>query len=182
MKEALPIQKKALAGVDFSTRVLTDVTGPFYTLVLELTVPNLATFETYAPGSSPTRTCRRTCKKWRRSSNLVLARSSRSSSKGDFVESWTMGGPTIPSELAHVRPGLAAVSHRRSGFINQVFQCGSIGLLVVGFERDEQSHCNQTAGVRVRSLRASRQRRLWPHVGPMPMPPKRLSGGNRSDR
>lgn len=49
MKEALPIQKKALAGVDFSTRVLTDVTGPFYTLVLELTVPSLATFETHAP-------------------------------------------------------------------------------------------------------------------------------------
>ena len=49
MKEALEIQKRALAGVDFSTRVLTDVTGPFYTLVLELTVPNLATFETNSP-------------------------------------------------------------------------------------------------------------------------------------
>jgi len=35
--------------VDFSTRVLTDVTGPFYTLVLELTVANLAAFEAYAP-------------------------------------------------------------------------------------------------------------------------------------
>ena len=30
-------------------RLLTDVTGPFYTLVLELTVPNLGTFESYAP-------------------------------------------------------------------------------------------------------------------------------------
>ena len=49
MKEGLAIQKKALAGVDFSTRVLTDVTGPFYTLVLELTMPNLATFEANAP-------------------------------------------------------------------------------------------------------------------------------------
>jgi hypothetical protein len=49
MKEGVAIQKKALAGVDFSTRLLTDVTGPFYTLVLELTVPNLATFETSAP-------------------------------------------------------------------------------------------------------------------------------------
>jgi hypothetical protein len=49
MKEGLAIQKRALAGVDFSTRVLTDVTGPFYTLVLELTVPNLGTFESYAP-------------------------------------------------------------------------------------------------------------------------------------
>ena len=49
MKESVAIQKKALADVQFSTRVLTDVTGPFYTLVLELTVPNLATFESYAP-------------------------------------------------------------------------------------------------------------------------------------
>jgi hypothetical protein len=36
LKEGLAIQKKALSGVEFSTRVLTDVTGPFYTLVLEL--------------------------------------------------------------------------------------------------------------------------------------------------
>lgn len=49
MKEGVAIQKRALAGTDFSTRVLTDVTGPFYTLVLELTVPNLATFESYTP-------------------------------------------------------------------------------------------------------------------------------------
>jgi len=49
LKEGLEIQKRALAGLDYSTRVLTDVTGPFYTLVLELTVPSLSTFETYAP-------------------------------------------------------------------------------------------------------------------------------------
>ncbi len=49
VKEGMAIQKKALAGVDLSTRLLTDVTGPFYTLVLELTVPNLATFEASAP-------------------------------------------------------------------------------------------------------------------------------------
>jgi hypothetical protein len=49
MKEGLAIQKRAITGVDFSTRVLTDVTGPFYTLVLELTVPNMSSFETYAP-------------------------------------------------------------------------------------------------------------------------------------
>jgi len=49
VKEGVAIQKRALAGVDFSTRLLTDVTGPFYTLVLELTVPNLATFESVAP-------------------------------------------------------------------------------------------------------------------------------------
>ena len=49
VKEGLVLQKKAVTGVEFSTRLLTDVTGPFYTLVLELTVANLATFESYAP-------------------------------------------------------------------------------------------------------------------------------------
>ena len=49
MKQNLAVQKRVLSGVEFSNRVLTDVTGPFYTLVLELTVPNLATFESYAP-------------------------------------------------------------------------------------------------------------------------------------
>jgi len=49
MKEALPIQKRVLAGVDYSTRILTDVTGPMYTLVMEITVPNLATFEEHTP-------------------------------------------------------------------------------------------------------------------------------------
>ena len=49
VKEGVAIQKKALADVEFSTRLLTDVTGPFYTLVLELTVPSVGTFETFAP-------------------------------------------------------------------------------------------------------------------------------------
>ena len=49
LKEGLVIQKRVVTGVDFSTRVLTDVTGPFYTLVLELTVPNMTSFESYAP-------------------------------------------------------------------------------------------------------------------------------------
>ncbi len=49
IKEGIAIQKKALTGVEFSTRILSDVTGPFYTVVLELTVPSLASFETYAP-------------------------------------------------------------------------------------------------------------------------------------
>jgi hypothetical protein len=49
VKEGIAIQKRALTDVESSTRLLTDVTGPFYTLVLELTVPNLATFESYAP-------------------------------------------------------------------------------------------------------------------------------------
>ena len=49
LKEGLAIQKRVLSGVDFSTRVLTDVTGPFYTLVLEISVANLATFEAQTP-------------------------------------------------------------------------------------------------------------------------------------
>jgi hypothetical protein len=49
IKEGMAIQKKVMAGTNYSSRVLTDVTGPFYTLVLELTIPNLASFETEAP-------------------------------------------------------------------------------------------------------------------------------------
>ena len=49
VKEGVAIQKKLLAGTDFSARILTDVTGPFYTLVLELTVPNMSSFESLAP-------------------------------------------------------------------------------------------------------------------------------------
>ena len=49
-KEGIAIQKRIGAGLDVSTRLLTDVTGPFYTVVLELTVPNLAAFEGAAPG------------------------------------------------------------------------------------------------------------------------------------
>ena len=46
-KEGMAIQKRV--GLDFSTRLLTDVTGPFYTVVLEITAPNLAAFEEGAP-------------------------------------------------------------------------------------------------------------------------------------
>ncbi len=49
IKEGLAIQKRVMAGQEVSTRLLTDVTGPFYTLVLEITAPNLATFESNAP-------------------------------------------------------------------------------------------------------------------------------------
>jgi hypothetical protein len=42
-KEGLAIQKRI--GVDLNQRIMTDVTGPFYTLVLEMTIPNLATLE-----------------------------------------------------------------------------------------------------------------------------------------
>ena len=47
MKEGMAIQKRA--GVDVSQRLLTDITGAFYTIVLELTLPNLATLETMMP-------------------------------------------------------------------------------------------------------------------------------------
>jgi hypothetical protein len=47
VKESVAIQKRA--GVNFSARILTDVTGPFYTVVLELTAPDLSTFEAEAP-------------------------------------------------------------------------------------------------------------------------------------
>ena len=48
-KEGVAIQKRVGAGVDFSSRLLTDLTGPFYTVVWEITVPNLAAFEDAAP-------------------------------------------------------------------------------------------------------------------------------------
>lgn len=48
-KEGIAIQKRVGAGLDYSTRLLTDVTGPFYTVVLELNVPNMAAFEAAAP-------------------------------------------------------------------------------------------------------------------------------------
>ena len=47
MKEGLEIQKRA--GAAYSFRLLTDMTGPFYTLVLEITVPNLGEFEAQFP-------------------------------------------------------------------------------------------------------------------------------------
>jgi hypothetical protein len=47
VKEGAAIQKRA--GANFSARILTDITGPFYTVVLELTVPSLAAFEAEAP-------------------------------------------------------------------------------------------------------------------------------------
>ena len=47
LKEGVAIQKKA--GATFQSRILTDVTGPFYTLVLEITVPSLGSFEAEAP-------------------------------------------------------------------------------------------------------------------------------------
>jgi hypothetical protein len=53
-KEAVPLLKESVAiqkrsGVEFSSRILTDLVGPFYTVVLEISVPNLAAFESQAP-------------------------------------------------------------------------------------------------------------------------------------
>jgi len=48
-KEGLAIQKRLVGGDAPPTRLLTDVTGPFYTVVLEITAPSLTAFETDAP-------------------------------------------------------------------------------------------------------------------------------------
>jgi hypothetical protein len=47
MKEGIAIQKRL--GSDIYARLLTDLSGDFYTLVLELTVPNLAALEATQP-------------------------------------------------------------------------------------------------------------------------------------
>jgi hypothetical protein len=47
-REGLAIQKKLQGGAP-PARLLTDLTGSFYTVVLELTVPSLASFEAEAP-------------------------------------------------------------------------------------------------------------------------------------
>jgi len=48
-KESNAIQKRVGAGADFQVRLLTDVTGAFYTVVMEITAPSLAAFEAGAP-------------------------------------------------------------------------------------------------------------------------------------
>jgi len=47
MKEGVASQKRLVP--EASARLLTDVTGPHYALVLEVTAPNLATFEAEVP-------------------------------------------------------------------------------------------------------------------------------------
>jgi len=47
MKEGLAIQKRA--GSDLPSRLLTDLTGTFYTMVLEITAPNMAALEASMP-------------------------------------------------------------------------------------------------------------------------------------
>ena len=48
-KEGMAIQKRIASREEFSVRLLTDVTGPFYTVVLEIVVPSLTAFEAEAP-------------------------------------------------------------------------------------------------------------------------------------
>jgi hypothetical protein len=48
LKEGVAIQERA--GSIFTSRLLTYVTGPFYTVVLELTAPSYAAFEAEALG------------------------------------------------------------------------------------------------------------------------------------
>src|SRR5262245_14109668 len=53
-REAMPLFKESLAiqkrvGSSFPARLLTDLTGPFYTVVLEITAPSIAAFESEAP-------------------------------------------------------------------------------------------------------------------------------------
>jgi hypothetical protein len=63
LKESRAIEKRVMSGLESSSRVLTDVTGPFYTLVFELTVPDLATFEKTLRDFSRTRSGTRTIRR-----------------------------------------------------------------------------------------------------------------------
>jgi hypothetical protein len=47
LKEGIAIQRRA--GVEMKQRIMTDLVGTFYTLVLELTVPNMAELEANMP-------------------------------------------------------------------------------------------------------------------------------------
>ena len=47
LKEGIAIQKRA--GVEMNQRIMTDLVGTFYTLVLELTTPNLGALEANMP-------------------------------------------------------------------------------------------------------------------------------------
>jgi hypothetical protein len=76
MKDGVAIQKRLAA--DASARLLTDVTGRHYTLVLELTVPSLAALEATVPLIFGDKEFRRTIRRWCRWWSLGTARSSRS--------------------------------------------------------------------------------------------------------
>lgn len=46
-KESIGIQKRL--GMNYPVRIMTDLTGSFYTVVLEITVPNLGAYESEVP-------------------------------------------------------------------------------------------------------------------------------------
>jgi len=48
-KEGMAIEKRLSTGMNVSSRLLTDVTGPFYTVVLEFTVPSVSSLESHGP-------------------------------------------------------------------------------------------------------------------------------------
>ena len=48
LKEGVVILKRA-SGQDIPVRLLTDLTGPYYTVVMEMTLPGLSALETMAP-------------------------------------------------------------------------------------------------------------------------------------
>ena len=48
-RKASPSKSALAPASTFPLDVLTDVTGPFYTLIWEITVPSLAAFEAAAP-------------------------------------------------------------------------------------------------------------------------------------
>ena len=47
LKEGIAIQKRA--GAEMNQRIMTDLVGTFYTLVLELTVPSMSALEANMP-------------------------------------------------------------------------------------------------------------------------------------
>ena len=47
LKEGIAIQKRA--GVEMNQRLMTDLVGTFYTLVLELTIPDMGALEANMP-------------------------------------------------------------------------------------------------------------------------------------
>jgi hypothetical protein len=114
-KEGIAIQKRVGAGSDFSTRLLTDVTGPFYTVVLEITVPNLAAFEGTRPDSWGTKTGKPTIRRSRHWWSLGLAKSSRSWNKGIWRnENGRTGMGDLVTECRRwLRPGSAFVEGGR---------------------------------------------------------------------
>jgi hypothetical protein len=85
LKEGLAIQKRA--GVDMNQRMMTDMVGNFYTLVLELTVPNMAALEANMPkvmGDKDWQAIIRSFLPW---SNLATVR---------FSPSWSRLCPRVP--------------------------------------------------------------------------------------